>query len=71
MTSHIQVLDGHPTPEELAAVVVALTPVAAAPPATAESAATAVPAWTRAALLEGVGGGPAVASPADLGRRPA
>jgi hypothetical protein len=52
---------GQPTAEELAALLVALTPVGSGDGG--ERAST--PAWTRAALLEGVGGRPA-ASPADL-----
>jgi hypothetical protein len=53
---------GEPTPEELAAVLVALTP--AGGDGGGDGGPT-TPAWTRAAMLEGVGGRPA-ASPADL-----
>jgi hypothetical protein len=53
---------GEPTPEELAAVLVALTPVGGDD---GGDGSPATPAWTRAAMLEGIGGRPA-ASPADL-----
>lgn len=53
---------GEPTPQELAAVLVALTPTGGGG---STSAPDRTPAWTRAAMLEGVGGRPA-ASPADL-----
>jgi hypothetical protein len=51
---------GEPTDEELAALLVALTPTGDDAPAV-----EGPPAWTRAAILEGVGGRPA-ASPTDL-----
>jgi hypothetical protein len=54
---------GEPTPEELAAVLVALTPASSEDEP--EPTASSTPAWTRAAMLEGIGGRPA-ASPADL-----
>jgi hypothetical protein len=54
---------GEPTPDELAALVVALTPTTGADPA--GPPAPTVPAWTRAALLEGTGGSQ-VASPGGL-----
>ncbi len=50
---------GRPTPEQLAAVVVALTPIAE------PAAPVGPPAWRRAALLEGVGGA-SVLAPGDL-----
>jgi hypothetical protein len=60
---HLRVVaGGTPTPAELAALVVALTPAATAVPAPAEEP---VPAWTRAALHEGVGG-PRVFDPTEL-----
>ncbi|MFA9447061.1 hypothetical protein [Egicoccus sp. AB-alg6-2] len=63
----IEVRQGAPTTVDLAAIVVALTPVDV--PRTDEpetrGGRRATPAWTRAALLEGVGGRVAV-SPADL-----
>jgi hypothetical protein len=52
----IRVLHGSPTDDEVAAVVVALTPVAAAGGLPAGAGSDDVPAWTRAALLEGIGG---------------
>ncbi|MBS3942242.1 MAG: acyl-CoA carboxylase subunit epsilon [Actinobacteria bacterium] len=51
----IRVLHGSPTDDEVAAVVVALTPVAVAGGLPADTSSD-VPAWTRAALLEGIGG---------------
>ena len=51
----LRVLHGSPTAAEIAAVVVALTPVTAAADAPGV-ARTTLPAWTRAALLEGTGG---------------
>lgn len=57
---------GEPTPEQLAAVVVALTPVVVVDEEQAVPAAdTNRPAWQRAALLEAVGAR-ILASPADL-----
>jgi hypothetical protein len=53
---------GEPTAEELAAVLVALTPTGG--DGSGDGSPT-TPAWTRAAMLEGIGGRPA-ASPADL-----
>jgi hypothetical protein len=53
---------GTPTPEQLAALVVALTPAAGAAPA---APADVVPAWKRAALREGTGG-PRTAVPGEL-----
>ncbi|MFA9433024.1 acyl-CoA carboxylase epsilon subunit [Egicoccus sp. AB-alg2] len=73
MDTRIEVLHGAPSPEELAALVVALTPVASTPAADeapgGEGRQVRVPAWTRAALLEGVGGSLAV-RPTDLARHP-
>jgi hypothetical protein len=55
---------GEPTPEEIAAIVVALTPVA-----TPDSGgARRGPAWLRASRLEGTGA-PTVSSAADLATR--
>lgn len=51
---------GEPTPEQLAAVLVTLTPAEDGDDGPARTAA-----WTRAALIEGVGGRPPT-SPADL-----
>ncbi|MTV25975.1 hypothetical protein FTX61_11225 [Nitriliruptoraceae bacterium ZYF776] len=49
------VAGGTPSPEQLAAVVVALTPVAAPAEApTGRGGEAEVPAWARAALLESV-----------------
>jgi hypothetical protein len=53
---------GVPTSEELAAIVVALTPAGGSAP---DADRPAVPAWTAAALTEGVGG-PAISRPSDL-----
>jgi hypothetical protein len=53
---------GQPTPEELAALVVALTPTGGADPQGRSGPAP----WLRAAMIEGVGGRPPT-SPADLG----
>ena len=63
---YVVVGGGSPTAEQLAALTVALTPVAVrAVEHTAEPSG-----WPRAALLEGVGHGP-FASPAELAlRRP-
>lgn len=55
------VAGGTPTPEELAALVVALTPTGGDGPGPAPGPAP----WQRAAMLEGIGGRPAT-SPADL-----
>lgn len=57
---------GRPTPAQLAAVIVALTPVASA---ASHDGAPRVPAWTAAALREGVGQ-VRVSSLADLAGRP-
>jgi hypothetical protein len=54
---------GDPSPEELAALTVALTALGAA--AAGPAADPLPPAWTRAALLEGVGAR-IVAAPGDL-----
>jgi hypothetical protein len=54
---------GEPSPEELAALTVALTPVVTDGPA---SGADAPPAWVRAALMENVGRRPLVSAD-DLG----
>lgn len=56
---------GRPSDEEVAAIVVALTP--AAPPAeiSPEADSQATPAWRRAAILESVGGAP-LSSAADV-----
>jgi hypothetical protein len=51
---------GEPTAEQLAAVLVALTPTGGGDDGHVRTAA-----WTRAAMIEGVGGRPAT-SPADL-----
>lgn len=56
------VAGGTPTPEELAAVVVALTPTGGGDPS---GPAPGPAPWQRAAMLEGIGGRPAT-SPADL-----
>jgi hypothetical protein len=56
------VAGGVPTSEELAAIVVALTPAGGGAP---DADRPAVPAWTAAALTEGVGG-PAISRPSDL-----
>jgi len=53
---------GQPGPKELAALVLALTPVAASGPPRAE------PAWGRAFRLEGTGG-PMLVRPTDLDQR--
>jgi hypothetical protein len=53
---------GVPTSEQLAAIVVALTPAGGSAP---DADRPAVPAWTAAALTEGVGG-PAISRPSDL-----
>ena len=51
---------GEPTPEELAAITVALTPVAV----TEDDGPDNVPrGWNRAALIEGVGGRPSASLP--------
>lgn len=55
---------GAPSPEQVAALVIALTPVAVAPP---ERAERRVAPWAQAALLEGVGGR-SLLSAADLSR---
>ena len=57
---------GVPGPEQLAALVLALTPGGGPDPADevdADPGVPTVPAWTRAALLEGVGGRRAVSAP--------
>jgi len=58
---------GVPGPEQLAALVLALTPVVGPGPGPddedTEDAVAHVPAWTRAALLEGIGGRNAVSAP--------
>ncbi|MEX2504754.1 MAG: acyl-CoA carboxylase epsilon subunit [Egicoccus sp.] len=51
----IRVLHGSPTDHEVAALVVALTPVAD-DGVTGDGGGPTMPAWTRAALLEGTGG---------------
>lgn len=51
---------GAVTAEELAAVTVALTPIAATTPA---ATSTVLSGWARAALVEGVGGRPPVSHP--------
>jgi hypothetical protein len=53
---------GEPTAEELAAILVALTPTGGDG---GDERGPTQPAWSRAAMLEGIGGRPA-ASPADL-----
>jgi hypothetical protein len=65
-SSRVEVVGGGAaSAEELAALVVALTPVAG--PATGQNGEgrPAVPAWTAAALREGVGGA-TVVRPSDL-----
>lgn len=59
---------GEPSPEEIAALVIALTPV---PPADGGAEVAGGPAaWHRAALLEGIGNAAPIHSAADLaGRR--
>ncbi|MFP5310269.1 MAG: hypothetical protein ACLGIR_11925 [Actinomycetes bacterium] len=54
---------GAPTPEELAALIVALTPAGGG----ADAAVPVAAAWSRAALLEGVGARPMV-SAAEIDR---
>lgn len=57
---------GVPGPEQLVALVLALTPGGGSDPDDVDGAGSArpgVPAWTRAALLEGVGGRHAVSAP--------
>ncbi len=58
---------GEPTEEELAALTVALSEIAASRAEESDAADDdrVTPSWRRAALLEGVGGRPAV-SAADL-----
>jgi hypothetical protein len=56
---------GAASAEELAALVVALTPVAGPAASPNGPGRRAVPAWTAAALREGVGGA-AVVRPSDL-----
>lgn len=63
VTARVEVTGGGvPSDAELAALVVALTPVALTPVAQASTGVEVtrrrdqVPAWARAALLEGVGG---------------
>jgi hypothetical protein len=53
-------------PEELAALVVALTPVGGGEGHAAGAGGRSVPAWTTAALSEGVGG-PRVDDPGAVG----
>lgn len=59
------VAGGDPSDAELAALVIALTPVAAPPPAAGRADVARTPAWARAALLEGVGHRPPI-RPSDL-----
>lgn len=59
---------GEPTPEELAALVVALTPVAVPAAAVGDTGADRTPAWARAARLESVGHAPAVSADDLAGR---
>ncbi|WP_052666130.1 hypothetical protein [Nitriliruptor alkaliphilus] len=55
-TARIEVTGGGvPTHAELAALTVALTPVAGPDVTTGVDAVVGTPAWARAALLEGVG----------------
>lgn len=51
----LRILEGNPTDDEIAAVVVALTPVATTGEVTVKTRTT-LPAWARAALLEATGG---------------
>jgi hypothetical protein len=63
---HVRVVGGGtPSAAELAAVVVALTPVGppASDPVGGSTAAGGAGAWARAALLEGVGARPVVSAP--------
>lgn len=57
---YVVVGGGDPTPEQIAALAVALTPVA-----TPQQEPVATPAWLRAGLYEGVGLG-IFSSPAEL-----
>jgi len=61
---YVIVAGGEPDAATLAALVVALTPVAVAPNATdePEDRRQRTPAWATAALLEGIGGGPFVSA---------
>lgn len=52
---------GDPTPEQVAAVVLALTPVAG--PSQDDEPDTVPRGWRRAALIEGVGGRPSASRP--------
>lgn len=56
---------GQPDPAELAALVLALTPVTG-PADDRVRSVERTPAWRRAALLEGVGGAAPVVSASDL-----
>lgn len=58
---------GEPSAEQLAALVVALTPVQVRHAGEGASEPARTPAWARAALLEGAGGRAAV-DPGDLQR---
>lgn len=60
---------GTPTPEQLAAVVVALTPVAVDAPAEDAPSSGAASNWAHAALMEGVGHRTFVAMPDLAGGR--
>jgi hypothetical protein len=60
---------GEPGPEEIAAVVLALTPVVRQPEVAARGPMESVAAWRLAAMLEGVGDAAPVVSSADLGAR--
>ncbi|GGI03869.1 hypothetical protein [Egicoccus halophilus] len=68
----LEVRSGAPTPADLAALVVALTPAAPSDAGGSDDAPAvgdAVPAWATAALLEGTGA-PRVSEPASLHARP-
>ena len=70
MTPEIVVTGGgEPSPEELAAVVLALTPVVVPAEEGDDAPGHVLTGWRRAALLEGVGGRPAVSHPDLVGGR--
>jgi hypothetical protein len=63
----VVVAGGQPDADELAALVIALTPVAVAAPVAPRGAPPLDDRWTAAAIAEAVGGRPAV-SAADVTR---
>jgi len=68
--TRLRVDTGRPSPEELAAVVIAVDAAEACPPARRVGAGgDDRPAWQRAARLEAAGVG-RLATPSDLWRRP-